>query len=63
MEIDTGRSEPFLGIVMDTGNDVKVNWDQYRLVHVDIAYETEKDPEVYLATSKNAKFNVQRWGW
>lgn len=63
MEIDTGRSEPFLGIVMDTGSSVKSNWNQHQLVHVDIAYETEQDPTVYLATSKNAKFKVQRWGW
>ena len=63
IEVDNGRSEPFLGIVMDTGHDMKNNWDKYQLVHVDIAYETEQDPEVYTATSKNAKFNVQRWGW
>ena len=63
IEVDTGRTEPFLGIVMDTGNDVKSNWNQYKLVHIDIAYQTEQDPDVYLATSKDAKFNVQRWGW
>lgn len=63
IEIDNGKSEPFLGIVMDTGHDIKSNWDKYQLVHVDIAYETEKDPAVYSATSKDAKFNVQRWGW
>ena len=30
---------------------------------IDIAYETQEDKTVYLATSKNAEFNVQRWGW
>lgn len=63
IEIDNGTLEPFLGIVMDTGSSVSSNLSKYGLVHIDIAHTTEKDPVVYQATSKNAEFSVQRWGW
>lgn len=63
IEIDNGNLEPFLGIVMDTGSSVSSNLSNYGLVHIDIAHVTEKDPIVYQATSKNAEFSVQRWGW
>lgn len=63
IEIDNGNQEPFLAIVMDTGSGMRSNWDKYRLVHIDIAYETQQDKTVYLATSKKAEFSVQRWGW
>lgn len=63
IEIDNGRLEPFLGIVLDTGASVANSLTQYGLVHIDIAHTTETDPVVYQATSKQAEFNVQRWGW
>lgn len=63
IEIDNGRLEPFLGIVMDTGSAMVNSWNSYGLVHIDIAHATEKDKIVYQATSNNASFNVQRWGW
>lgn len=63
IEVDNGNQEPFLAIVLDTGSDMRKNWNQYNLVHIDIAYETQEDKTVYLATSKNAEFSVQRWGW
>lgn len=63
IEIDNGNQEPFLAIVMDTGSGMLNNWNKYRLVHIDIAYETQQDESIYNATSKNAEFSVQRWGW
>ena len=63
IEIDNGKLEPFLGIVMDTGSSMVNSWSSYGLVHIDIAHATEKDKIVYQATSNNASFNVQRWGW
>lgn len=63
IEVNNGRGEPFLGIVMDTGSGMRESWRNHGLVHVDIAHETEKDPIIYQATSKNAEFSVQRWGW
>lgn len=63
IEIDNGNLEPFLGIVLDTGSGMVNSWNNYRLIHIDIAHVTESDPIVYQATSRNASFNVQRWGW
>lgn len=63
IEIDNGSLEPFLGIVLDTGSGMVNSWNNYGIVHFDIAHITESDPIVYQATSRNANFNVQRWGW
>lgn len=63
VEIDNGTLEPFLGIVLDTGSGMINSWNNYGIVHFDIAHITETDPVVYQATSRNANFNVQRWGW
>lgn len=65
IEVDNGREEPFLGIVLDTGIDMRKNWELYGLIHLDVAFVTEKDPSVYSMTASNqsAKFEVQRWGW
>ena len=65
IEVDNGKGAPFLGIVLDTGIDMRKNWELYGLIHLDIAFVTQKDPAVYsvTATGSRAKFEVKRWGW
>ena len=65
LEVDNGREEAFIGIVLDTGIDMRKNWELYGLIHLDVAFVTEKDPDVYSMTASNqsAKFEVKRWGW
>lgn len=65
IEVDNGRQDPFLAIVLDTGIDMRRAWRNQGIAHLDIAFETQKDPKVYSVTVKNngAKFSVQRWGW
>lgn len=65
IKVDNGREEPFIGIVLDTGIDMRRNWEFYGLIHLDVAFVTEKDPAVYSMTASNqsAKFEVKRWGW
>ena len=65
IKVDNGREEPFIGIVLDTGIDMRKNWELYGLIHLDVAFVTEKDPAVYSMTASNqrAKFQVKRWGW
>ena len=65
IEVDNGKGEPFLGIVLDTGIDMRKNWDIYGIIHLDIAFVTQKDPAVYSVTTtgQKAKFEVKRWGW
>ncbi|HHW68998.1 MAG TPA: hypothetical protein GX747_01475 [Tenericutes bacterium] len=62
--VDNGRLEPFYGVILDTGIDMR---KAYRngIIHMDLAYSTETDQAVYKATNKsgNVVFNVQRWGW
>lgn len=65
IEVDNGREEPFIGIVLDTGIDMRKNWELYGLIHLDVAFVTESDPAVYSMTASHqtAKFEVKRWGW
>ena len=63
--VDNGREDAFLGIILDTGIDMRKNWELYGLIHLDVAFVTEKDPKVYSMTAshRSAKFEVKRWGW
>lgn len=65
IEVDNGRQEPFLAIVLDTGIDMRRAWRNQGIVHLDVAFVYESDPGTYDVTVKNngAKFSVQRWGW
>ncbi len=64
MEVKTGKGEPFLGIVMDTGSAMR-NALKKGVIHIDVAFETERDPKVSAMTdfSGNVKYSVQRWGY
>lgn len=65
IEVDNGVEETFIGIVLDTGIDMRKNWELHQLIHLDIAFITEEDPRVPYMTVNNrkAKFEVKRWGW
>ncbi len=65
IEVNNGRQDPFLAIVLDTGIDMRRAWRNQGVAHLDIAFITESDPGTYAVTVKNngAKFSVQRWGW
>lgn len=65
IEVDNKKQDPFLAIVLDTGIDMRRAWRNEGIAHLDIAFVTQNDPEVYSVTTKNngAKFSVQRWGW
>ena len=65
LEVDNGRQDPFLAIVLDTGIDMRRAWRNEGIVHLDIAFETESDPGTYAVTVKNngVDISVQRWGW
>lgn len=64
IEVATGKEEPFLGIVMDTGSAMRSALKR-GVVHIDVAFETERDPKVSKITdfSGNVKYSVQRWGY
>ncbi|MBR3198711.1 MAG: hypothetical protein IKG27_01705 [Bacilli bacterium] len=52
----------FNAIVLDTGGDMRKAW-RNGIVHIDLAFKTENDPAVNLATGTNIKYSVQRWGY
>jgi len=60
--VDNGSLEPFFGVVLDTGSSMRNAW-QNGVVWMDLAHLSENSEGLYLATSSNTKFSVQRWGW
>lgn len=52
----------FNAVVLDTGGSVKKAWAN-GTVWMDLAFQTERDPLIYSATSQNTTYEVQRWGW
>lgn len=62
VKVTSGTIPEFYGIVLDTGITMRNAW-RNGIVWMDLAYSSEKDPQVGRTTSKNTKFVVQRWGW
>ncbi len=52
----------FNAIVLDTGSAMRSAFEK-GIILMDLAYTSEKNPEIYKATSNNIKYSVQRWGW
>lgn len=62
INVDNPNLGTFNAIVLDTGSSMQNAWNN-GIVHMDLAYITESDPNIYLTTSENVKYSVQRWGW
>ena len=62
IEVQNENLGTFKAIVLDTGGAMRNAWAR-GVVHMDLAYKTESDPAIHLATSNNASFNIQRWGY
>ncbi len=64
VEVDSSNLGQFVGIVMDTGYDMRRHLEE-GIYHFDVAFETEEDEAVPKATNMTGtvKFNIQRWGW
>lgn len=63
VSVKKGNEEPFLGVVMDTGIAMRNAWKENKQILFDLAFSTEKDPDIYKATARNVKYEVKRWGW
>ncbi|MBQ8235010.1 MAG: hypothetical protein IJZ36_05465 [Bacilli bacterium] len=65
IKVDNKRQEPFYAIVLDRGAAMEYSYNVYNLVHLDIAFKTEKDKTIYdvFNTNLTAEFKVQRWGF
>ncbi len=63
VEVVSSNAGTFTGIVLDTGYDMRKNFAN-GIIHFDVAYMTEDDPELPKITNKTGvSYNVQRWGW
>ena len=61
VEINNSKHENTLAVVLDTGYTMRKQWRSNKIVHLDLAFELEK--ETNTVTNKNTKYHVKRWGW
>ena len=62
VKVDNGNLDTFYGIVLDSGSAMRGAWKE-GIVWMDLAFSTQAEARTGGATSSNAKFEVQRWGW
>jgi 3D (Asp-Asp-Asp) domain-containing protein len=62
IEVNNPNLGVFKAIVLDTGSAMQNDWKK-GIVHMDLAYTTESDPAISLATSSNVNYSVLRWGF
>lgn len=62
IRVDTGKMPPFKAIVLDTGGSMRQAMKK-GTVWMDLAYSKPNSAEAKLVSTKNAKFDVIRWGW
>ena len=62
INIENSDMEMFTAIVLDTGYTMRNAW-RNGVVWIDLAFSSEEDARNNMATNKNTKFSVQRWGW
>lgn len=64
VEVDSSNLGKFMGIVMDTGYDMR-RFYSMGIYHFDVAYDTEENYMVPYTTNMTGEvvYSVQRWGW
>ena len=61
IKVENENLGTFYAIVLDTGGAMRKAW-RNGVILMDLAFKTETDPAIHLATSSNTKYSVQRWG-
>lgn len=62
IEITNNKLEKEIGVVLDTGSQMRKAWRENGLVWVDLALE-KNDSEALKYTNYNTSYQVKRWGW
>lgn len=64
VEVDSSNLGKFMGIVLDTGYDMR-RFYKMGIYHFDVAYDTEENYMVPYTTNMTGEvvYSVQRWGW
>jgi len=61
IEINNQKYENLLAVVLDTGYTMRKAWRNHKVVHLDLAFNTEKGTNS--VTDKKTSYHVKRWGW
>ena len=59
--INNSKYENVLAVVLDTGYTMRKAWRTNGVVHLDLAFNSEK--ETKNVTDKKTSYHVKRWGW
>ena len=62
IKVENENLGTFNAIVLDTGGAMRKAWANGTVL-MDLAFKSETDPAIHLATSSNTKYSVQRWGY
>lgn len=62
IKVENANLGTFNAIVLDTGGAMRNAWANGTVL-MDLAFKSESDPAINLATSSNTKYRVQRWGY
>ena len=62
IKVENENLGTFNAIVLDTGGAMRKAWANGTIL-MDLAFKSENDPAVHLATSSNTKYSIQRWGY
>ena len=62
IKVNNGVLDEFYAVVLDSGYSMRNAWN-HGSVWMDLAFSSQAEAAKGRATSSNAKFSVQRWGW
>lgn len=62
IEVTNSKLQKVIGIVLDTGSQMRKAWRQDGVVWVDLAME-KNDASALAYTNHNTDYQVKRWGW
>lgn len=63
VEINNGKTEPFLGVVLDTGGSMINAWKNNNEVWMDLAFSSQAEARVGGLSSSSTTFTIKRYGW
>ena len=61
IEINNSNYKNILAVVLDTGYTMRKAWRLNNVVHLDLAFGSEKGTNA--VTNRNTNYHVKRWGW
>lgn len=63
VEVNNGKTESFLGVVLDTGGSMINAWKNNNEIWMDLAFLSQAEARVSGISSNATTFTVKRYGW